>query len=74
MPRITMTLAIEPMSEEDWPEIVAIHAQDIATGNATFTTPPAASYAEFCDGKLDGGASVARDVGMHAMLGGTALT
>ena len=37
---------LRPLTEEDWPEVAAIWAEGIATGNATFETEPL-SYAAF---------------------------
>ena len=33
-------IRIEPLVPEDWPEVAAIYAEGIATGNATFETAP----------------------------------
>jgi phosphinothricin acetyltransferase len=55
-----MTLEIRPATEADWPAIARIHQEGIDTGHATFATAPAASWAEFVDGKIAGCSLVAR--------------
>lgn len=55
-----MLIDISPASETDWPAIARIHQEGIDTGHATFATAPAASWAEFVDGKIAGCSLVAR--------------
>jgi phosphinothricin acetyltransferase len=53
-------LRIELMKKADWPSVVAIWREGIATGHATFTAEPVSSYRLFCEGKLKFGNLVAR--------------
>jgi L-amino acid N-acyltransferase YncA len=50
---------IERMTEETWPAVRCIHAEGIATGDATFAVAPDASYAAFAQGKMACGRLVA---------------
>jgi L-amino acid N-acyltransferase YncA len=68
-----MIVQIEPMTEVDWPGVADIHREGIATGHATFTAEPAASYADFCADKYKVGNLVARDAHDGAVLGWTTL-
>jgi len=67
-------MKIEAMSEADWPEVAAIWREGIATGHATFTAEPVASYAAFCEGKLAVGNLVARNPVDGKALGWTVLS
>src|ERR1051326_3089648 len=49
------------MTAADWPEVAAIYRDGIATGHATFASAPADSFEEFCEGKLQPCALVARE-------------
>lgn len=68
-----MSVTIAPMTEADWPEIVTIWQEGIATGHTTFTPEPAASFEKFCEGKLEAGRLVAR-AAAGAVVGWTVLT
>lgn len=65
---------VEPMVEKHWPAVAAIHAEGIATGDATFTTHPAPNLAAFAEGKLACGCLVARDTDSDGVVGWTALS
>lgn len=67
-------MTIEAMGEADWPEVAAIWREGIATGQATFTAEPVASYAAFCEGKLAVGNLTARSAPGEKVLGWTALS
>lgn len=54
-------MKIEQMTAADWPEVAAIYRDGIATGHATFASAPADSFEEFCEGKLQPCALVARE-------------
>ena len=54
-----MPIETRPATEADWPAIARIHQEGIDTGHATFATAPAASWAEFSDGKIAGCSLVA---------------
>ena len=69
-----MKLEIEPMRKAHWREVAEIWREGIATGHATFTAEPVASYALFCEGKLKFGNLVARSVAEGKVLGWTALS
>lgn len=69
-----MSLRIEPMTERDWPEVMAIYRDGIATGQATFACKPPATYAEFCGGAIAAGSLVAREVAGGPVLGWTRIT
>lgn len=59
-----MPIDIRPASETDWPAIARIHQEGIDTGHATFATAPAASWAEFSEGKIPSCSLVARMAGV----------
>jgi phosphinothricin acetyltransferase len=67
-------MKIERMAEADWPAVAAIWREGIATGDATFTAQPAASFAGFCEGKLAVGNLVARNSDGADVIGWTTLT
>jgi L-amino acid N-acyltransferase YncA len=69
-----MNVRIETMREADWPAVAAIHREGIATGDATFTAEPAASFAAFLEGKHASGRLVARAGDAGEVLGWTILT
>jgi L-amino acid N-acyltransferase YncA len=52
-------LRIDPLQPRDWPAVVAIYAQGIATGNATFETAPP-TWERWDQGHLPGHRLVAR--------------
>ena len=52
---------IESMTEADWPAVMAIYREGIATGQATFASAPPATFAEFCAGTIAAGSLVARE-------------
>jgi L-amino acid N-acyltransferase YncA/protein-tyrosine-phosphatase/DNA-binding transcriptional ArsR family regulator len=52
-------IRIEPLVAEDWPEVAAIYAQGIASGNATFETAPP-TWERWDQGHLPGHRLVAR--------------
>ena len=62
------------MSAADWPAVAAIWREGIATGHATFTAEPVASFAAFCEGKIPIGNLVARDASGGAVVGWTTLS
>ncbi|MGN6721892.1 MAG: GNAT family N-acetyltransferase [Marmoricola sp.] len=63
-------MRIEPLAHEHWPQVEAIYAAGIATGNATFeATPP--DWEQFDAGKLAGHRYVAID---GAVLGWVAAS
>ena len=49
------------MTGADWPAVMAIHGEGIATGQATFASAPPATFAEFCAGTIAAGSLVARE-------------
>jgi L-amino acid N-acyltransferase YncA len=55
-----MQVRIEPMRTADWPAVQTIHAQGIATGDATFDTE-APDWEDWDAGHLDACRLVARD-------------
>jgi L-amino acid N-acyltransferase YncA len=55
-----MNLAFQPMTAADWPAVARIHAEGIATGQATFESVPAASWEEFSKNKPAAGCIMAR--------------
>ena len=67
-------MKIEAMTEADWPEVAKIWREGIATGHATFTAEPVASYAAFCEGKVTVGNLVAREAASAKVLGWTTLS
>jgi L-amino acid N-acyltransferase YncA len=73
-PILKPDVVIEAMSEAEWPAIAAIHREGIATGNATFTSEPSPSFAEFLAGKLPCGALTARERATGAVMGWTVLS
>ncbi len=58
-----MSIEIEAMREAHWPDVAAIWWEGIATGNATFTAEPLASFTAFSEGKIPVGNLVALDGG-----------
>lgn len=54
------------MTAEDWPEVRAIHAAGIATGNATFESEPKEHWEEFDAGHIAELDIVAVDMGENA--------
>lgn len=69
-----MKIKIEPMRKTDWRAVADIWREGIATGHATFTAKPVASYALFCEGKLRHGNLVARGTTDGSVLGWTTLS
>ena len=67
-----MSVTVEPMTDADWPAVARIHQEGIDTGHATFAAAPAASWAEFAEGKIAGCSLVARAAG--AVVGWAALS
>jgi L-amino acid N-acyltransferase YncA len=63
MLRRIMQVEIEPMKPGDWPAVRAIHAQGIATGDATFDTEPPPDWEAWTAGHLEACRLVARDGG-----------
>jgi L-amino acid N-acyltransferase YncA len=49
-----MKIKIEPMRKTDWRAVADIWREGIATGHATFTAKPVASYALFCECVYEG--------------------
>jgi phosphinothricin acetyltransferase len=62
------------MVAADWPAVAEIWREGIATGHATFTATPAASFAAFCEGKLAAGNLVACEAAGERVLGWATLT
>ncbi len=56
-----MNVRVEKLTDADWAEVAAIYQEGIATGHATFASAPADSFEEFCEGKLESCALVARE-------------
>jgi L-amino acid N-acyltransferase YncA len=52
-------MQIRSMTSNDWSAVQAIHAEGIATGDATFQPAPPTSWREFDVGKLESGRLVA---------------
>jgi L-amino acid N-acyltransferase YncA len=69
-----MKIEIEPMRKADWRAVAEIWREGIATGHATFTAEPVASYAALCEGKLKLGNLVARHAADGKVLGCTTLS
>jgi phosphinothricin acetyltransferase len=70
-----MSVRVDQMTAADWPEVAAIYGEGIATGHATFASAPPESFAEFCHGKVEPCALVAReDVDDGRILGWAALS
>jgi len=66
-------VTIEPMTAADWPGVMQVWREGIATGHTGFTPEPAESYEKYCESKLEIGRLVARqESGM--VVGWTALT
>lgn len=55
-----MTVSIEPLTADHWPDVERIHAAGIATGHATFDTEPP-TWQQFDASKLAGQRMVAID-------------
>lgn len=70
------SVRIDAMTAADWPAVAEIWREGIATGDATFTAAPVATFAAFCEGKLAFGNLVAREMGAAkpAVLGWTTLS
>lgn len=66
-----MLFSIEPMTEDDWPQVQAIYREGIATGQATFETD-VPSWEQWDAGHLAGCRLVAR--GSESVLGWAALS
>jgi phosphinothricin acetyltransferase len=64
-----MQVIVQSMTREDWPEVRAIYAEGIATGQATFAPSPPDTFDEFSDGKRMDCAVVVRDEMSARVLG-----
>ena len=69
-----MEIEIEPMRKADWRAVAEIWREGIATGHATFTAEPVATYAAFCAGKMTEGNIVARDGADGSVVGWATLS
>jgi phosphinothricin acetyltransferase len=65
-------VTIEPMTTVDWPGVMGVWREGIATGHTTFTPEPAATFEKFCEGKFAAGRLVARS-GAGEVVGWTSL-
>ena len=72
MPLASSDVTVRSLRPEDWPEVRAIYAEGIATGNATFEAAPP-EWAEFDGGKMSHPRLVAED-GRGAVLGWAVLS
>jgi phosphinothricin acetyltransferase len=67
-----VTVAVRPLVAEDWPSVRAIHAEGIATGNATFEPEPP-SWEDFDRARLPAHRFVALD-GHGSVIGWVAVS
>ncbi len=67
-----LRVVLRAMHADDWPAVQRIHAEGIATGNATFATEPSVDWAAFYATKIEGCSVVACAEGDARQMAGWA--